>query len=612
MKKMRRFAAIAAAAAMTACMAVPMMSMMSASAADITITGVQDGYAGDAEKHTYEAYQIFAGTLSGGVLSNIVWGSSVDVWDENNELDAAKQNELITAIKAIDIGTADAPNKPFDLTTVKDAESVAGVLATITTHDAALTKAFAKAIDDYLLNNAVASDATGKISGLADGYYLVQDAAAPTDGDDAGTAVTASRTRYILKVAGEGVTVSVKSSVPEVMKKVKEESYQNNDAVNFNGDYTVGAGYNDVADYDIGDDVPFRLYGTMPSSLGDYDHYYYKFTDTLGSEFTFGNDVAVKVNGTTNVPQKVGEHVNYTVEPTENGFTVEFADVKNLWSDANGTVISVGTTDRIVVDYTAKLNANAKVGYDGQINGVSLKFSNNPNQEYNPWDTSNENDTPDTGDTEEDGVIVFTYGFDINKVISGSQTKLAGAKFAVYYMDGETKRYIKTDDNNCYAGNLEAAPTKETEVGNDKGLWVSSDAEGVNIVIKGLDKDKTYYVEEIAAPATYNDLDAPVEVTIASTFDENGIYQQNWTYSTSKNGTAGSYTALDNITVSDGTNTDTATADDMATITIANSQGSTLPSTGGIGTTLFYVIGGTLAAGAGVSLIAKKRMKNED
>ncbi|MBQ9110391.1 MAG: LPXTG cell wall anchor domain-containing protein [Oscillospiraceae bacterium] len=148
------------------------------------------------------------------------------------------------------------------------------------------------------------------------------------------------------------------------------------------------------------------------------------------------------------------------------------------------------------------------------------------------------------------------------------------------------------------------------------------------MVIKGLDKDKQYFVEELAAPATYNPLDKDVAVTIGSTFDEAAIYQQTWTYqATGNKNQQGAYTALDEITIQQGEdnpvvvtdNVDnpdtqgvTEDATDLGTIKIENSKGSSLPSTGGIGTTLFYVIGGTLAAGAGVGLIAKKRMKNED
>ncbi len=628
MKKttMKRIASIAVAAAMTACMAMPMTAMFTASAEETyTITVTNPDVAGT---HEYEAYPIFTGVLKDGVLTEIGWGSGVN---QTGLIEAIKGITLTTAVKYGDTTNANATStKPFDAADVETASDVAKVLSAATEGNAAADQEIAKAFADVIggklataLTDTTKND--GKIETTQAGYYLIQDKADST---------ALAKTRYILKVVGS-VDITAKASYPNAIKKVQEEKLmgdQITEKAEFTGvsdAYEVGDGYNDVADYDIGDDVPFRLYGSMPSTLTDYDHYYYKFTDTLGAQFNEPKNLKVTI-GEIVVPAKVtvdGEdYVNYTYQYTPGtGFTLEFKDIRNLKATNDAAApVEVTKSSVVIVDYTAELNTTANVGYEGQLNSVHLTYSKNPNEEYNPWDTDNTNDNSETSDTAEDGVIVFTYGFDINKVIANTDTKLPGAKFAVYYEDDGTKYYVTTDENNCFAGTTTTAPTKGTEVDNANGVWESA-ATG-NIVIKGLDKDKTYYIVELEAPATYNELKVPVPVQIYSTMDEAEIYTQEWTYLTTGNKDAdGDYTALDKIQINDGSTTvdvednvdDPETPEgedltDIGTIKIENNKGASLPSTGGIGTTLFYVVGGTMAAGAGVYLISKKRMKNNE
>lgn len=538
MKNTKKFAAFVASILAVACMAAPMATSFSADAeGSIEIVNAK-------ENHTYEAYQIFDGDLSNGVLSNIVWGSGID---------DTKTSDLITAIQAID-----------GFSSCTDAASVAEKLAEITDFDSDTTKQFASVVGQYL--SATKTDSTfadGKytISGVDDGYYLVKDK------DESLDQAHDAKTRYIVHVLGTKTEIAPKSSFPTVEKKVLEDDKDVTGKPTYDAETTEK--WNDVADYCIGEAVPFKLYGTMPDTIGDYTKYKYVFHDTLASQFTAPNAsaVTVKIDGT--------EAKNAVVDVTGQNITVTFADIKN------GNTV---TADSIVtVEYSAVLNSNAVIGLDGQQNEVYLTYSNNPN-----WVGTGENDTPnDEGKTPKDAVIVFTYELDTTKVDGADNTKkLADAEFKL----------------------LNEAKDKEAEVTDGKFVkWVDIDAgttlkSGSDGLFKvaGLD-DGTYYLKETKAPAGYNLLANPVEVVVTATTVNN----QEW-------GMTDASAALTNLEVTAAGKAGTAdTSTGVASITIANNAGSTLPSTGGIGTTIFYVAGGALVVGAGVLLVSKKRMSNK-
>ena len=658
-KTFKRFAAITSASLLAACAVMPAIT----SAADITIKGSLDSpYSADQATHKYDAYQIFSGTLSGTTLSDINWGTGVSVNATSKiperTYTPAGGGEAVTVniydeLKNLDLGTITNPfqkdnaNKSAKIA-LTSAEEVANALTGLDpAFDHKISKEFAKTVAKYLStdpNNKKTSDENNKISDLADGYYLVQDSSDSLDATEKDSA----KTRYILKVAGNDIEVQTKSSYPSVMKKVFEESYSSNDTVSTWGtttNYGLGKGYNDVADYDIGDNVPFKLYGTLPSGIVDYDKYYYCFRDTLGNQFDTPTDITVLIDGTgVNVARyykwddlndkyveydKLTTGGNAVATPDDNckvtfengNFAVAFKDILSYDDD-------ISASTKITVTYTARLKENANVGYDGQVNGVHLEYSNNPNQEYNgDYDgTSEDNaDKPDTSTTTEDGVIVFTYGFDINKVIKETTTKLADAYFVVYYETSETvddetvttKHYIRTNADNTFKDTTTEKPElvinadKTDNADNAVGIWKSNTIG--NITILGLDKDKTYFIEELKAPDTYNTLPAPVEVKITSSFDQlTEIYKQNWTYSTAGNIQNSIMTAVDTIKVNDNSVEDKTTGADIGTIIIENSQGSSLPGTGGIGTTIFYLGGGAMAAIGGIYLISKRRMRKSE
>lgn len=580
MKNSRKFTAMVAALALAACSVAPMVGSLSASAANkITITPVS----GDAASHTYGAYQIFKGTLSSdGKLSNIDWGAGIN---------ATQKDSLLAAVKAISVNEA----TPFS--TCTDAAAIADVLAKETQNDTAITKAFADTVAKYLASspNAVSgSDNSIDVATTGVGYYLVQDTANIT--------ANGAKTRYILRVMGDDVEVESKSSFPTVVKKVKE----NTDV----DDYTYSYGstptsvtdndYNDVADYNIGDSVPFRLYGTLPSTYADYKQYYYKFNDTLGSQFTAPAVGDIKVyKNTVDTTNDITS--NFTVTASNGTISVECNDLKTAFTGEN----ALTATDVIIVDYSAVLNNTAVLGLPGQVNGVNLEYSNNPNQESGG--------TTEKGKTPDDGVIVFTYGVDINKIIGGTNDKLANAQFALYKMNGTNKVYLSVDSTSGKITELTTPPTAMTEnpvTNTAAGIWVSTT--GTNIEIAGLDAG-TYYIEELAAPEGYNKLNDPIKINVVA----NMTNRTDWTYNPS--GQAEDATekaiALNKLTVTKDAATEQSTdvkKDGKATINVENKAGSSLPSTGGMGTTLFYLVGGVLVAGAGVTLITKKRVSKNN
>lgn len=357
--------------------------------------------------------------------------------------------------------------------------------------------------------------------------------------------------------------------MPTVVKKVNEESYTADD--------NYGTGYNDVADWDIGDAVPFKLIGTLPSRLADYETYKYIFHDTLSTGLSYNNDAKVYV---VNDEGRTEVTAQFSIQSSGNSLTVTCNDVKSL------TDVTVDADSQIVVEYTAVLNTDATIGKTGNPNEVYLEFSNKP-------DSSGAGDSDNTGETPSDKVIVFTYELDTVKVDgSDNVTKLENAKFTL--QRSSDNMYVQVDSNGKVTGWTNSS---------EQATVLTSDENGLFKVI-GIE-DGEYILTETEAPQGYNKLTSPITVTLTAT-TSNG---QDW------NGTSD---ALTNLTVTSKVGDSnavggTASADTgIAEITVANNTGAELPSTGGIGTTIFYVSGGALVVGSGILLIAKKRMKNRE
>lgn len=587
MKKTNKFAAFALAACMMAPMTMATTASFTASAAGTPVTSGSITIDSSVANHKYTAYQIFDADLteeSGNItFANVKWGSAIDTTKTD-----ALYTELAAYLNTLNKTSITLSSASEVAEAIK---AVKGSLGGATQREALddIADMFAKCISDSATCvNLAYDDANSNYKGtISDpGYYLVIDTK-----DSGVTSPTQDNaySRYMLLVAGDS-SISPKASYPTVEKKVKE----NVKAITGKATHekSTTEKWNDVADYNIGDAVPFKLYGTMPDTLDDYEHYYYQFSDSLGEQFSQPDVKAVKVyiDGKEITPA-IGVCEVSTAAATETRgpeLMVKFNDIKSIDIDEKTEGIQSITRDSIVtIEYTAVLNSNAEIGLPGQENKVKLEYSNNPNA------TGDGTTKPgDTGETPEDKVIVFTYELDTTKVDGIDNTKkLENAEFKLYRMNGSTKEYVKVDTDSKVAGWTDTAADATTLISDTNGLFK----------VIGLD-DGTYYLEETKAPSGYNKLTNAVEVVITATTVNN----QSWNSTPAK--------ALTKLDVTADGKAGTGNVDTgIASINIANSKGSTLPSTGGIGTTIFYVLGGTLVVGSGIALVTKKRLgKNED
>ena len=502
--------ALLAALALVPAMAVPAWAEGAEATYTLTINNANG---------TYEAYQIFSGDLSEKeagkkVLSNIQWGSGVDATKMGSESAATVAESLTTS--------ASAENFAEDLVSNSKLSSVKAT--------------------------ATAKNGTAVFTGLSAGYYLVKNSSI-----DSGKTYT----DFILEVVGN-TTANHKGDVPDVEKKVEEK----NDSTGATA--TWGA----TADYDVGDEINFELMGTLPESYGRYKTYKYKFDDTM-TNMTYKNG-SVKVyyvkDGSTNRVEISSGFASAWVDGTKK-LTVTFDDLKTA-------VPGLAHGDKIVVTYTATLDANAVVGGNGNPNKVKLEYSNNPNDEG-------------TGETPEKTVVVFTYKTIINKVTKGTDgnnVPLAGAeftlsKFIASKSGSDTVTVNGTEYHGTWNNGVTVTPTKTGDVANV-------------FTFSGLDTG-IYRLTETKTPEGYNTID-PVYFEIVATNDRMKVTNME---GKAVNGSKISFTA--NAT------------DGSLSADVINNAGTTLPSTGGMGTTVFYVVGGGLMAVAVVLLVTKKRMENK-
>ena len=453
--------------------------------------------------HTYQVYQIFTGDYSSdGKLSNIKWGQNSNSRGDGVSIGEKVDENVLNQLAAV-AGKSD-----------EDKLAV---------------------IEQYanLSENGMDTVSASKSIQVAAGYYLFKD-----------TTTGISGNTYIAEVVGN-VSIKAKNShVPGFEKKLKDK----NDTTE--NDF---GGWQDVADHDIGDEIPFKLEGTVPADYdAEYTSYYFAFHDEEEAGLTF-NPKSVKVSVDDTEITTGFEVKNSTNDGCS--FEVVFSNLKDI------KAVHAGSTIR--VEYTSTLNENAVIGGNGNLNRAKLQYSNNPRN------------VESKGETVWDNVVVFTYQVVVNKYADsvGENNKLKGAEFTL---------------------------TKKLKDGTTKDITVAKSQDGVRFTFKGLD-DGEYTLTETVTPEGYNTIE-PI------TFNVSANHEINW------DGTGNRSALLESLTGNKGTGEITFTSDKgtgALTTDIINKSGTVLPSTGGMGTTVFYVVGGGLMAVAVVLLVTKKRMENK-
>lgn len=405
----------------------------------------------------------------------------------------------------------------------------------------------AKHLTDVKYTSAPQENGAYKITVDNVGYYLVKDAKAITGADGA--------TDYLLQVV-KSVEVAPKVSAPTFSKTVHSA---------LDGTYT------DAIDAQIGDTVYFKLESKLPSLYNDYHQYHMHITDALPDGLHAEKVESVYILHASNATTTISDTL-YTASVQDHQVTVDLGNLKET--------MSLNLNDTIVVKYSATVTSDAVMGQGddglGNANVATLEASNNMNQPA---------DTP--ADEIQHGSLtasasVYVYQLMVTKVDSVTKAPLKGAEFYLFRNitlgDGSTdKMYAHTDENGIITSWSTETPSRKLVSGEDG-----------TFLVKGLD-GIAYHLEEVTPPVGYNQMENDVLLTMAATI------------------TGQELTAL--TCTADGTRSVGTVEDGLVNVSINNTPGATLPATGGMGTTVFYIAGTVLLLGAAVILILKKRQE---
>jgi len=588
--------------------------------------------------HTYTAYQVFKGNLNAaeGVLSDIQWGTGVD------------GDALLTALKGDStIGS--------DFTSATTAADVAKVLAD-NGNTAAFVEKFADIVGEHLgtaAGNGTTSNKVAEISVSGDGYYFIKDTTTTLpDGDTA--------TKFILEVVKD-VAVNAKDTVLSPDKKIL-------DAQNGTATETKVAADSSA----IGDTVTFNVDIAVPDTTAYKDHFVFNMNDQLPAGITFTGISSITVDSLTITDSTKDSTKAYAADGydgTAGYYTLKINDAAPIvtegkydWEATNYDAVAAAGGQKITVvfnefkkfaeknslagktisiQYTGVVNDDAKFDTTANENEVKFVYSNDPNHDY---DGDEPGPDEPKGTTPESKTRTYTTSLKILKVDENNRA-LAGAEFTLtgtslnrtvvtgsmfvkstetsglsseYEVDTSTYYYLlkdgsytKTDPNTEGMNTTQYLSTTDIyylvkyafdEVSSkETTLVVTTDANGV-AQFTGLREGTDYTLEETHAPDGYNKIDGTSIITIA------------WSDPQAEGATSpakeqGGFTL-----------TETGTkkfeiawnaTDKQFEVTIKNQSGSVLPSTGGIGTTIFYILGSLLVLGAGIILVTKRRMSVE-
>jgi fimbrial isopeptide formation D2 family protein/LPXTG-motif cell wall-anchored protein len=588
----------------------------------------------DTDTHTYDVYQILVGDLYGKTLSNIEWGSSVTPTEGKVTIATDEGNKAMTATEF-----------------AKYLEGKSGVDVV-------------SAVDKVIDKTKDPLDTVDKDHSLTavTGYYVMVDATVIVDRTEERTGEVVSlkdtKALNVIQLVHD-VTVTVKWGTTEDKKTIVADTLGEGSEEKTLED---GAKTDNVS---IGDTVKYQIETKVPDNAKQFKEgtFFFVITDKLSEGLTFTKgSIEVTANGKT-----LTERTDYTVRYPEgadsNTFEIGLINARDYESQT------------IVVTYSAVLNEKAKIGEEGNPNTSHVEFSNNPNKTYDGTvEKTDEKGFPDstkdvpTGETPESKTITYSTGIQIQKVdedgnvltgatfeISGKSVKKVVTKTETFEAAGDGTYYKLK--NGTYTT---TAPTTENQMdsaapGATKGYVADSDAIGDDVVMVGTQRYRPYvpatdagkdlFVLHEGSAALYDgeapytkykktvnqktvDSDA-TDYKMSEAVDANGLVRFDGLgageYTITETVTPDGYNTLDPIkftveynangtakfSVKDGTY-DYDEKEGIIKITIENKKGGTLPETGGIGTTIFYIGGSILVLAALILLVTRRRMSAND
>ncbi len=609
----------------------------------IIITGKDSG-------HTYEAYQIFKGRADkdgeGTILADIDWGKGVTITENFWE-------ELKACTASVIENDTEITVSPFE-NCEESAAAVANVLANYALNEN-VAVAFSRVVGNYLNEDSVFTSTPDNedakkyvIEVIGDGYYFIKD----KDGS-LGDLPDDAYTKYMLQVVGK-VEVTAKADKPTIDKKIVETELTCGQEENENHTHNESC-YTEVLtpnnNTSIGDEVKFKVTSKVPDMDG-YTHYYFVVNDTMSQGLEFIKDsveITISGAGIQPSPHRL-DKVEEGDSKTEFAYTVSSSAIA-----ASKTAIEIVFKDfiqykeyvgaDIEITYKALVTRDALIGVEGNSNKVTLTYSNDP-QKPGHGDRPDPNDP--TGKTPEEETITYVTGIELIKV-DGDGNRLVGAKFS---LTGEAiktvliKKEVFTEsatatlgdddvyyklNSGVYTASIPAVGAYADQIGINPNVANPASYAGITLkedgtvedysalkfyTLEQITEEKTetemvnyeaevgtdgilrfdglaagkYTITELVAPDGYNILDKPIEIEIGWSVPTEG-----------ENAGKCVWTVTGGHSIVDG----------VITMNIENNKGTTLPSTGGMGTTIFYAVGSILVLGAAIILIAKKRTSAE-
>lgn len=601
MKHWKKLLVVAAAVVMAMAMAVP------AFAADTHTITLNSN-----DTHTYKIFQVLTGTMANEGdqnLGNPAWGADAT--------DAAKAGSVADFIASLE-GKTD--------------EQVAAAVAAVVNTSA---------------DGQGTVDKDNPKSGLATGYYVLVDVTTLT-GDFAND----TKALHVVQVVNDINGLEIKWDTTSDQKTIVSDTLGADAAEN-----EVNGSTDNVS---VGDTVNYKIEAAVPEKASNYNYFYFVINDTLSDGLSF-TDGSIKVyKDSISNDNLLAETTDYVVKTTgiDETFEVGLVNAKAL----------AGKT--IIVTYSATLNENAEIGGTPNTNTSTVTFSNDPNHNYdgtnNPTFPS-QTDKTATGKTPESKTETYTTGIEIQKVdengnvLTGAEFTITGDSTEIVLVSSETFEEAIAADGGEYYKLKNETYTKEAPItadymeaaaaGATKGYVVDNDYTGEDKVVIGettyrpyapaTDEGKTVYTLVRANADQYDSVDKLYKKTVSYTqkdttssaeakavVGDDGVVSfvglGAGTYTISETKTPAGYNTIADKTLTiafnangtpkwSKTSGDAAydAADGVFKMTIENNKGTELPSTGGMGTTILYVIGAILVIGAGVYLITKRRAAKE-